>query len=34
MQNLVNEAPAKKNYQFIDAIRGIAMMIIVAEHSV
>jgi hypothetical protein len=34
MQNLVNEAPAKKNYDFIDAIRGIAMMSIVAEHSV
>ncbi|MCC8424338.1 acyltransferase [Mucilaginibacter sp. UR6-11] len=34
MQNLVNEAPAKKNYEFIDAIRGIAMMSIVAEHSV
>ncbi|TSJ44255.1 acyltransferase [Mucilaginibacter corticis] len=34
MQNLVNEAPAKKNYQFIDAIRGIAMMSIVAEHCV
>jgi surface polysaccharide O-acyltransferase-like enzyme len=34
MQNLVNEAPAKKNYEFIDVIRGIAMISIVAEHSV
>ncbi|MES2807172.1 MAG: acyltransferase [Bacteroidota bacterium] len=34
MQNLVNTAPAKKNYEFIDAIRGIAMMSIVAEHSI
>jgi hypothetical protein len=34
MQNLVNEAPAKKNYDFIDTIRAIAMMSIVAEHSV
>jgi hypothetical protein len=34
MQNLINEAPPKKNYDFIDAIRGIAMMSIVAEHSV
>ena len=33
MQNLKNEAPPKKNYDFIDAIRGIAMMCIVAEHS-
>jgi peptidoglycan/LPS O-acetylase OafA/YrhL len=32
MQNLVNEAPAKKNYDFIDTIRGIAMMSIVGEH--
>lgn len=34
MQNLINQAPAKKNYEFIDAIRGIAMMSIVAEHSI
>ncbi len=34
MQNLINQAPPKKNYDFIDAIRGIAMMSIVAEHSV
>lgn len=36
MQNLVNDATAapKKNYDFIDAIRGIAMMSIVAEHCV
>jgi surface polysaccharide O-acyltransferase-like enzyme len=34
MQNLVNEVPAKKNYDFIDTIRGIAMISIVAEHSV
>lgn len=35
MQNLINEAPAKKkNYDFIDAIRCIAMISIVAEHSV
>lgn len=34
MQNLINEAPAKKNYDFIDAIRGISMISIVAEHSV
>jgi surface polysaccharide O-acyltransferase-like enzyme len=33
MQNLVNEAPAKKNYEFIDAIRAIAMVSIVMEHS-
>lgn len=33
MQNFVNAAPAKKNYDFIDAIRCIAMMSIVAEHS-
>jgi surface polysaccharide O-acyltransferase-like enzyme len=34
MKNLVNEVPAKKNYDFIDTIRGIAMMSIVAEHSI
>ncbi|GAA4097504.1 acyltransferase [Mucilaginibacter panaciglaebae] len=34
MQNLINDAPGKKNYDFIDAIRGVAMMSIVAEHSV
>ncbi|HWZ35767.1 MAG TPA: acyltransferase [Mucilaginibacter sp.] len=34
MQNLVNDATGKKNYAFIDAIRGVAMMSIVAEHSV
>jgi len=34
MQNLVNDATGKKNYDFIDAIRGVAMMSIVAEHSV
>jgi hypothetical protein len=34
MQNIVNQAPAKKNYDFINVIRGIAMMSIVAEHSV
>jgi surface polysaccharide O-acyltransferase-like enzyme len=33
MQNLVNEVPAKKNYDFIDAIRAIAMISIVMEHS-
>ncbi|MDB4924349.1 acyltransferase [Mucilaginibacter sp.] len=32
MQNLVNEAPAKKNYKFIDSIRAIAMISIVVEH--
>ena len=33
MQNLVNEAPApKKNYEFIDSIRAIAMISIVMEH--
>lgn len=32
MQNLINEVPQKKNYDFIDAIRGIAMMSIVFEH--
>jgi hypothetical protein len=34
MQNLINQQPLKKNYDFIDAIRGIAMMSIVAEHCV
>lgn len=34
MHNLINEAPAKKNYDFIDAIRCIAMMAIVTEHSI
>lgn len=34
MQNLINAAPGKKNYDFIDAIRAIAMMAIVAEHSI
>jgi hypothetical protein len=34
MQNLVNEVPIKKNYDFIDVIRGIAMISIVAEHSI
>jgi hypothetical protein len=34
MTNLVNQPPAKKNYEFIDAIRCIAMMSIVAEHSI
>lgn len=34
MQNLVNDATGKKNYEFIDAIRGVAMMSIVAEHSI
>jgi hypothetical protein len=33
MQNLVNDAPAKKNYDFIDSIRCLAMMSIVLEHS-
>jgi hypothetical protein len=33
MQNLVNETPAKKNYEFIDAIRSVAMISIVMEHS-
>lgn len=33
MQNLINEAPKKKNYDFIDHIRAIAMIAIVAEHS-
>lgn len=34
MQNLINEVPGKKNYDFIDAIRCIAMISIVAEHSI
>jgi len=34
MQNLINEAPVKRNYDFIDAIRCIAMMAIVAEHCI
>ncbi len=34
MQNLINQAPPKKNYDFIDSIRCVAMMAIVAEHSV
>lgn len=34
MHNLINEAPAKKNYDFIDAIRCLAMIAIVAEHSI
>lgn len=32
MQNLVNDTPAKKNYDFIDNIRSIAIMSIVMEH--
>jgi probable poly-beta-1,6-N-acetyl-D-glucosamine export protein len=34
MHNLINEAPAKKNYDFIDAIRCLSMIAIVAEHSI
>ncbi|RYE14808.1 MAG: acyltransferase [Rickettsiales bacterium] len=35
MQNLVNDIPTpKKNYDFVDAIRAIAMMGIVMEHSI
>jgi len=34
MQNLINEAPVKKNYDFIDSIRCLAMMAIVAEHTI
>jgi len=35
MQNLINDIPTpKKNYDFVDAIRAIAMMGIVMEHSV
>lgn len=33
MQNLVNDAPVKRNYDFIDYIRCLAMMSIVAEHA-
>ncbi|MBW4888442.1 acyltransferase [Mucilaginibacter sp. HMF5004] len=33
MQNLIDNTPAKKNYAFIDSIRGLAMISIVAEHS-
>ncbi|MES2278325.1 MAG: acyltransferase [Bacteroidota bacterium] len=33
MQNLINDTPAKRNYTFIDNIRCIAMMSIVADHS-
>ncbi len=32
-ENFVNTAPAKRNYDFIDSIRSIAMICIVAEHS-
>lgn len=32
MQNLINDAPAKRNYIFIDHIRCLAMMSIVFEH--
>lgn len=32
MQNLVTAPPVKKSYDFIDAIRGLAMMCIVADH--
>lgn len=34
MHNLINGTQAKKNYDFIDAIRCIAMMAIVFEHSI
>lgn len=35
MQNLVNDTPTpKRNYEFVDAIRCIAMIGIVAEHSI
>lgn len=35
MQNLVNDTPTpKKNYEFVDAIRCIAMISIVADHSI
>ncbi len=35
MQNLVNDTPTpKRNYEFVDAIRCIAMISIVAEHSI
>lgn len=33
MQNLVNDSTAKKNFDFVDSIRAIAMMSIVYEHS-
>ena len=33
MPNLINEAPAKRNYDFIDHIRCLAMMSIVADHN-
>jgi hypothetical protein len=33
MRNLINDTPAKRNYVFIDNIRCIAMMSIVADHS-
>jgi hypothetical protein len=32
MQNLINDAPSKRNYDFIDHIRCLAMMSIVFEH--
>jgi len=35
MQNLIDQAPpARKNYEFVDATRGVAMITIVAEHSI
>lgn len=34
MQNLVTNTPAKRNYDFIDTIRCIAMIFIVSEHSI
>ena len=34
MTNLIDNNTTKKNYDFIDAIRGIAMMFIVMEHSI
>lgn len=36
MQNLINDTPApvKRNYDFIDTIRCIAMIFIVSEHSI
>ncbi|GAB3919046.1 acyltransferase family protein [Mucilaginibacter boryungensis] len=33
MRNLINDTPAKRNYTFIDNIRCIAMMGIVADHA-
>jgi hypothetical protein len=33
MQNLINEPPVKKNYDFVDNIRCIAMIFIVMEHA-